>query len=404
MRIVILTETSARNMGYIGTMLPKYLSRLGMDVHVITMGLPPYYQRKDFKKTYESFICSDRLPPGTIEKIDGYTLHVLPHKRTLGYMRMIGLWSKLRCIKPDIVQCQAAIGWIPLDAAIAKPFLGYKLFTGNHTHASVFPLANCKIPVLDKELLCCILTRSIPGRLVSFLTKKCYAITTDCAEIAIRFFGVQKCKIDICSLGVCTDTFKPINGDKDFRLRLELRKRLGFSDNEIVCIYTGRFSEDKNPLLLAKAVTQLRDTGEPFRGLFVGDGIQAEAIRSCSGCVVHPFVPFYELGDLFRSADIGVWPTQESTSMMDAAACGLPIVVNDTLVAYDRIEGNGVSYKLNDLNDLVRALSSLRDSQKRKQLGLFGAEKMAREFSWELVARRRVADYDIALHSRKNKR
>ncbi len=170
-----------------------------------------------------------------------------------------------------------------------------------------------------------------------------------------------------------------------------------------MCIYTGRFSEDKNPLLLAKAVTHLRDMGEPFRGLFVGNGTQAEAIRSCPGCVVHPFVPFYELGDFFRSADIGVWPTQESTSMMDAAACGLPIVVNDTLVAVERIKGNGIAYKLNDLDDLVRALRSLKDPQERSRLGSLGAEKMAREFSWESVAKRRLADYEAALDSRKNK-
>ncbi|MHC4570578.1 MAG: glycosyltransferase family 4 protein [Planctomycetota bacterium] len=383
-------------------MLPRYLARLGVDMHVVTMDLPHYYQIKDFQETYGSFMCSDILSPGTIEDFDGYKLHILPHKRLLGYMRMVGLWNKLRLIRPDIVQCQSAIGWIPLDAALAKPICGYKLFTGNHTHASVFPLANRKVSLWDKERLRCTIKRFIPGRFVSFFAEKCYGITTDCAEIAVCFFGVQKCKIDVCSLGVCTDIFKPVSGEKDFRLCSKLRKRLGFSDNEIVCIYTGRFSEDKNPLLLAEAVMRLSRMGEPFRGLFVGDGVQAEPLRTFPGCVVHPFVPFYELGNFYRSADIGVWPTQESTSMLDAAACGLPIVVNDTLVDVDRIEGNGITYKLNDVNDLVQALRSLRGSQERRRLGFLGADKMARTFSWESVAKRRLADYEVALGSRKN--
>ena len=404
MRIVILTETFAKNMGYLGSILPKYLARLGVDVHVVTMDLLPYYRTKDFQETYGSFMCSSTLSSGTVEDFDGYKLHVLPHKRLLGYMRMVGLWNKLRLIRPDIVQCQSAIGWIPLDAALAKPICGYKLFTGNHTHASVFPLANRQAPLWDKERQRCTIKRFIPGRFVSFFTSKCYGITTDCAEIAVCFFGVQKCKIDICSLGVCTDIFKPVSDDKDFRLRLKLRKRLGFSRSEIVCIYTGRFSEDKNPLLLAKAVMRLGRMGEPFRGLFVGDGVQAEAIRTFPGCVVHPFVPFYELGDFYRSADIGVWPTQESTSMLDAAACCLPIVVNDTLVDVDRIEGNGITYRLNDVSDLVRVLHSLRDSQERKRLGSFGADKMVYSFSWESVAKRRLADYEVALGCRKNER
>jgi glycosyltransferase involved in cell wall biosynthesis len=260
------------------------------------------------------------------------------------------------------------------------------------------------VSLWDKEWLRCTIKRFIPGRFVSFFTEKCYGTTTDCADIAVRFFGVQKCKIDISFLGVCTEIFKPISGDKDSLVRSELRKRLGFSNNEIVCIYTGRFSEDKNPLGLARAVTRLRRMGEPFRGLFVGDGAQSEAILKSPGCVVHPFVPFYELGDFYRSTDIGVWPTQESTSMLDAAACGLPIVVNDTLVAVERIEGNGITYKLNDVNDLVRALRCLRDPQERRRLGSFGADKMARAFSWESLAKRRLTDYEAALGSRKNER
>ena len=28
-------------------------------------------------------------------------------------------------------------------------------------------------------------------------------------------------------------------------------------------------------------------------------------------------------------AEIGIWPTQESTSQLDALACGLPIIINE---------------------------------------------------------------------------
>ena len=45
--------------------------------------------------------------------------------------------------------------------------------------------------------------------------------------------------------------------------------------------------------------------------------------------------------------------------MLDAAACGLPVVVNDTLRATERINGNGLQYRLNDVDDLVRVLSTL---------------------------------------------
>jgi len=402
MKVALLTEVFPRNMGYLENFLPKYLVRQGIDVHVVTMDLPPYYQmkEKEFKETYGGFADSGDLIPGTVESIQGFTLHVLPHRKALGYMQMTGLKKKLASIRPDIVQTTAAIGWLPLQAALAKPSLGFKLFTGNHHHASVFPLAGKRLSLWSMEVLRCKLTRALPGWLVSLFVEKCYAIAPDCADVAVRFFGVPKSKISLCPLGVDTELFNPMSCEKERQTRLSLRQRLGFSASEIVCIYTGRFSEDKNPLLLAEAVAQLASNGHSHRGLFVGNGVQAQAIRSCEGCVTHPFVPVHELGDFYRASDIGVWPTQESLSMLDAAACGLPIVANHTMTAPERLDGNGVAYRLNDTGDLVRVLLELRDPETRKRLGAFGSHKIAHDFSWESIARRRLRDYEAALRPR----
>ncbi|MBW2662456.1 MAG: glycosyltransferase family 4 protein [Deltaproteobacteria bacterium] len=404
MRVVILSETFAKNMGYAGRMLPKYLARLGVDVHMVTMDLLPYHQIKDFKETYDVFTGSTELTPGTIESFDGYTLHVLAHKKMFGYMRMVGLMAKLRSIQPDIVQTFAAIGPIPLDAALAKPFIGYKFFTGNHTTASVFPLAQREAKLLDRERLKCIIARTVPGRFVSLFTEKCYGATKDCADVAVRFFGVQKTKINLSLLGVDTELFFPISEEDHKVSCFQLRQQLGFSLSDIVCVYTGRFSDDKNPLALAQAISRLSIEGEPYRGLFVGHGAQAEAIKALPGCTVHPFVPVNELPLFYRVSDIGVWPTQESTSMLDAAACGLPIIVNDTMVAVERIKGNGISYKLNDVDHLMCALQSLRDPVARNRLGECGAKKMMRDFSWDFLAKQRLRDYEASLGSRFHER
>ncbi|HTY08888.1 MAG TPA: glycosyltransferase family 4 protein, partial [Candidatus Edwardsbacteria bacterium] len=238
--------------------------------------------------------------------------------------------------------------------------------------------------------------RALPGRLISWATEKCYGATVDCAELAVDYFGVQRSKIAISPLGVDTERFRPPDGGAASQ-RDRIRQRFGFLPHEIVCVYTGRFTPEKNPLLLAQAVAALRAAGEPYRGLFVGGGTQAEAIASCEGCAVQPFVPVQQLAPYFWASEIGVWPTQESMSMLDAAACGLPIVVNDTMRATERIEGNGIAYRLNDRDDLVRALRDLRSEQRRRQLGDRGALRMARDFSWTAIARQRLADYQAAL-------
>jgi glycosyltransferase involved in cell wall biosynthesis len=119
-------------------------------------------------------------------------------------------------------------------------------------------------------------------------------------------------------------------------------------------------------------------------------------IRQCSGALVNPFVPYKDLPGWYRASDIGVWPTQESTSMLDAAASGIPIVVNSSLKATERIEGNGLTYNLNDIDDLSRVLLCLADLSMRQRLGRIGAQRMRTLFSWEAIAKRRLADYTAA--------
>src|SRR5207244_5453604 len=149
--------------------------------------------------------------------------------------------------------------------------------------------------------------------------------------------------------------------------------------------------------LLARAIAGLAKKGHSFKALFVGNGPQAEQIEQCLGCFRHSFVPVHELGDLYRAADIGVWPTQESMSMLDAAACGLPVVANDKLQASERLTGNGMTYRLLDHEDLENVLLQLKDENVRRKLGTAGAEKMSRYYSWRTIARERLTDYAAAL-------
>jgi glycosyltransferase involved in cell wall biosynthesis len=386
-------------MGYLENLLPKYLARLGVETHVVATDLPCFYRQKGGSEAYSGFV--ETLQPGSVEVRDGFAVHILGHKKTFGQMRMTGLRKRLKSIRPDIVQTSTPIGWIALDAALFRTSLRYKLFTGSHHHASVFSLATQPAPLWSAERLKCMALRTIPGWLVSQVTEKCHAITKDCADVAARFFGVPRSKLEICPLGVDTELFHATVNAEDAAERRALRARLGFRESEIVCIYTGRFSAEKNPLLLARAVAELRQRGEPYSGLFVGNGEQAGEIQKCEGCAIHRFVQVQELGALYRAADIGVWPAQESLSMLDAAACGLPVVANDTMTAKERLDGNGVMYRLNDQADLTRALLGLRRAETRRAMGERGARKMAEEFSWESIARRRVRDYEAALRSKR---
>ena len=145
-RVVVLSETYAPDMGYLTTMLPRYMAREGADVHLVTLDLAAYHYLPDFLKTYGQF---QQRPPelDAVRKSDGYTVHVLKHRRTLGFPRPLGLHAKLRELRPDVVYSSVAIGWLPLLAAISRLKLGHRLFTGSHTAAILFPLARVAPPV-----------------------------------------------------------------------------------------------------------------------------------------------------------------------------------------------------------------------------------------------------------------
>lgn len=121
MRIALISEVFSKRMGYLENVLPKYLARQGAEVHLITTDLPPYHHLKDFHATYDGFAGHGELAPGTIESYQGFSLHVLPHRKAFGYMRMVGLRDKLAILDPDIVQATTAIGWNALSSALYQP-------------------------------------------------------------------------------------------------------------------------------------------------------------------------------------------------------------------------------------------------------------------------------------------
>jgi glycosyltransferase involved in cell wall biosynthesis len=398
MKIVLISPWFAEAMGYAENCLPKALASLGQEVHLITTNLQPYFNSPNYRETYEPFLGPAVVECG-VKSTDGYTLHRLPHIAHRGRPRIRGLSAELRALRPDIVQTFEAGGWTIYEAAWERRRTGYRLFLETHEHASVYPGSSWRARTHGVWQRFAV--APTVSQWVSHVIQKCYPISPDSAEIAARYFGISRRKICIAPLGVDTDLFQPVADDSTRRRRDQIRNTLGFRPSDLVCLYTGRFSPQKDPLALAQAVTALRAEGHSFRGLFVGSGTHAEvaAIQGCTGCVTHPFVSFRDLPAYYQAADIGVWPKQESTSQLDAAACGLPIVISDRVTATERVEGNGLVYREGDQADLRRALLNLSNGERRQQFGMAGAAKMRQRFSWRLIAERRLADFEAALHN-----
>jgi glycosyltransferase involved in cell wall biosynthesis len=385
MKIVFVTETFSPVMGYLQNTLPKYFARFGAETHVITGDLVPGYAIKEMAETHRE-LSGDSLPIGT-HTMDGYHLHILPHQRQMGYVRLIGLRKTIAVLRPDIVQTMAAVGWIPADAAIAKLSRRYRLFTGNHNGASTFLPDGSRVPRLAH------LKRFVPGRVISLATEKCYAVTDDCGEIAWRYLGVQRQKVSVMHLGTDPEWFYPVSTEGHGRVRAALRCELGVGPEEILCIYTGKMTKVKRPRILAEAVAQLRREGIPFRVLFVGCGPEAGSVRQTKFAIVRDPVPFRQLGDYYRASDIGVWPGDESISMLDGMGCGLPLVISDRVKDRKHVEGNGKVCRYNDIQSLVDVLRELGDAGLRHALGVASRNKAISHYNVMEIASGRLKDY-----------
>jgi glycosyltransferase involved in cell wall biosynthesis len=399
MKIVILAVWFSDNMGYIENCLPKSLAKMGHEVHVITSTAQVYYDEPNYDKIYRSYL-GERIQHIGVLKIDGYLLHRLPFGTISKKIYLKSIRKKLKEIKPDVVQAFDAFSFLTLQGAYYKLFFKYKFFTANHIVASVFPLYKKESSTLFHRVLF-YFTRTLSGKLISLLTSRCYPATIDALEIAVNYYGIPNTKVKLACLGVDTDFFSPATSNSKSLSNSELcRKELGFANSELLCIYTGRFTEGKNPLCLAKTIDKLTELNEPFKAIFMGDGPQLEEIKMMKGCTVHEFVPYHQLPNYYRIADIGVWPRQESTSMLDATACGLPIIISNKVKAIERVEGNGLTYIENDVEDLVKVLIQMKDEQLRLRFSKFGVEKIQNKYSWDKIARERIEDYQLFVNQR----
>ena len=398
LKIVIVTAFYSEGMGYSENCLPRALARLGHEVHVIASVYNVYGNEPLYDETYKAFLGPSQMPIGS-RTVDGYTLHRLESSLMFGYVHIKGLGAKIRELDPDIVHSLEVASLQTYFIGLIKPFTRFKLFTETHQTMSVMrPYMKHPDGQLLKRAIFR-MTRTVPTALCCTGMELCYAVTPDCGEVAMRFYGVPKEKVRYLSLGSDTDTFHPIDGEAEQKERAALRARLGYTDDDIVCVYTGRFNDDKNPLVLAKAIDKMSETpaNARYKGLFIGHGAQKPAIAACRNVQVVPFMTHRDLAAHYRAADIGVWPRRESMSMIDAASSGVPLVVNHTIGEPARVEGNGLMYQENDVEDLIRVLDSLRDAAMRQKLGAEGRRKMMQGFSWPAFAKTVEADFYAAL-------
>jgi glycosyltransferase involved in cell wall biosynthesis len=213
--------------------------------------------------------------------------------------------------------------------------------------------------------------------------------------------GLSEARLRLTPNGIDTRRFRPASAPE----RLELRRALGWPEDQPVVLFVGFFSRDKRPDLVFRAWRRLAVEGVPaVRLVYVGatgptyyeiDSALASQIRAGAADLgaadrVEFVDPTNAIDRYLRAADVFVMPSvreSQGVALLEAMACGLPSIASRLPGATDMLIEDGVNGRLFPVDDEAALAAALRDVlNDRPRAAAMGAR--ARE---SVVAR-----YDIA--------
>ena len=223
------------------------------------------------------------------------------------------------------------------------------------------------------------------------------------AKFVMREFNLKK-KYEMIYNPIDTNTFAPIRHTE--------------TKDTVNVLFVGRLEDRKGVHVLAEAIPQIVKTVKAVTFTLLGNdckGVNGYAsmkqymleIFDRNGVsehvLFHERVPYFQLPDVYNSADISVVPSLYDNSpytCLEAMSCGLPVVGTSAGGMPEYIDDgvNGIIVPPNDVAALANAVVALVvDKDKREAFGKGAREKALREFKREEVAKKITLVYQQAI-------
>ena len=342
MKIVNVEDFFHPDAGYQINILPKYLSKMGHEMTIITSemdkipdGLTTFFgkghiEEKDKKYMEENEVKIIRLPIKAF--LSGRAVFTSQ------------LFQTISDEKPDIVYIHGNDTLTGMWYLMQYKKLGYPLVMDSHMleMASVNQLNKAFrwfykhffTPIIIKNQIPVIRTQNDP------YVEKC--------------LGIPMAQAPWISYGSDTVLFHP-----DKEVKKSFRLEHGISEDDFVVVYTGKLDEAKGGKLLAQAFREKFRIDRKVVLFVVGKtsgeyGKEVEQILSESEnrIIRFPTQKYCDLARFYQVADLSVFAKQCSLSFYDAQACGLPVLSEDNNINVDRCShGNGWNFRSGDVED-----------------------------------------------------
>jgi glycosyltransferase involved in cell wall biosynthesis len=193
----------------------------------------------------------------------------------------------------------------------------------------------------------------------------------------------------------------------------QTRSMLGWSESDVPVIgYLGRFTESKGIPLLMRTLDRLTD---PWRALIVGAGeLEAtlrawaqrygDRVRVCSDVTQHERVPgFLNAMDLLvgPSQTTPIWREQFGRMLIEAFACGIPVIGSDSGEIPNVIGDAGLVVGERDEEAWLAAIGELvRNPARREDLRQRGLERVRGMYAWSVVGQKYLEFFEMLLEQK----
>jgi len=384
MKIVHVSNHFHPKLGYQEYYLAKEQLRCGHDVFVVTS--ERHFPFPDYDECMKAVLGNRIIKAGEFieEGIKVTRLNVIFEIYHQIWLRK--LYATIKKLHPDVVHMHNCGNISAIRIGLIKRKLNFNLLCDEHSHLSIMKKRNFVKRTIAR-------IQKIVIRNVLKNANSLVAIAPDVKNVMVDIYGLPKNKINIIPLGVDNNLFHFCE-----KSRKEIREKFGIGENISVIVYAGKLIPDKGPHILVKAVIDILKKGRlKLKTILIGGGNKnyIETIKKeiklskfDDSFIWHNFVDKVKLYKFYSAADVGVWPLEESISMLEASSCKLPIIVKNSESLRDRLSyGNGFPYCEGDIKSLKEAILKIAGNKEiREKMGERALELVKEKYSWKRIS------------------